>query len=111
MNAAALSLDSANGSVVAYVKKETVEGLRIGMLALVFLSIIGALFGTATAIASLLPIDIQFSKVAAIAGMICCVVLVPTLLYFAIRKPLPVFLGVSAASMSLLGVIVGLVGL
>jgi hypothetical protein len=112
MNVAVLSLESANSTtVVAYVKKETVEGLRIGMLALVLLSVIGALFGSATAIASLVPIDLQFSKVAAIAGIICCVVSVPTLLYFAMRKPLPVFLGVSAASMGLLGIIVGMIGL
>lgn len=106
---AAVSLETTSTKALDYVKSETVEGLRIGMLALVVLSVIGALFGCATAVSSLFPIDLEFSRVAAIGGIIWCAALVPSLLYFAVRKPLPMFLGVAAVSMLVLGIIVGVV--
>lgn len=106
---AAVSLETSSTKTLEYVKSETVEGLRIGMLALGVLSIIGALFGCATSVTSLFPIDLEFSKVAAIGGIIWCALLVPTLLYFAVRKPLPMFIAVAATSMCVLGIIVGMV--
>lgn len=94
-----------------YVKSEIIDGLRIGMRALFVLGGIALLYAVASGAAATGPHSADTSRLAAMFGIAWCVFCVPTVVYCAVKKSLPASLMVSASSMVVLGLTVGIVGL